>query len=162
MLRPERKTSLKEFTYKHSGITAVLMSVLFLYGLGLSVYQGFAAVCAYGVSWAVSYVILFAGACRHCPYYGKKCPIPLEGSCVHRFFERSPEPFGWRALFWATIAYGLRIAVPVFVFLQNRLMMNALVYFLVLSIFWVVHLRIAGCPNCTNHRCPLNPGCPDA
>jgi hypothetical protein len=30
-------------------------------------------------------------------------------------------------------------------------------YFFILTIFWIVHLRFTGCPNCINYQCPLNP-----
>ena len=51
------------------------------------------AVGGYLALWGLSYPVIYAGACRYCAYYGKACPIPLEGSCVHYFFKKSFGPF---------------------------------------------------------------------
>jgi hypothetical protein len=53
---------------------------------------------------------------------------------VHRFFAKKDKGFGSTQLAWATVAYAG-----------------------VLLLFWIIHLRLIGCPNCINTACPLNP-----
>jgi hypothetical protein len=76
---------------------------------------------------------------------------------VHRFFKRGEKRFGYQSLFWATVAYLLRIFVPAFVIVREQLLVQGITYFGILTFFWFVHLRITGCPNCINETCPLNP-----
>jgi hypothetical protein len=157
MLRPIRKQKVFEFSAKNNLFSALLLVALFLIGLPISFYDGLRGFAAYLALWAVSYFIIFAGACRYCVYYGKKCPIPMEGSCVHRFFEKKDSGFGWIQLIWATVVYLLRILVPAVIIIHDELLIWGLLYVTVLSLFWIVHLRFTGCPNCININCPLNP-----
>lgn len=137
--------------------TAVLLGLVFACGLGVTWTRSLWAAALYLGLWAFSYPLIYAGTCRACVYYGKKCPIPLEGSCVHKFFKKSDRPFGFRHLFWATVAYGLRVILPVIVIFRDRMVTWGILYFSLLSLFWIVHLKFTGCPNCMNARCPLNP-----
>ena len=100
---------------------------------------------------------LNAGTCRYCIYYGKKCPIPLEGSCVHKFFEKKKKSFGYMQLVWATVTYGFRVFLPVIFIFRYEMTGWGISYFSLLTVFWIIHLRFTGCPNCINVQCPLNP-----
>jgi hypothetical protein len=142
-------------------VTQAMLAVLFLSGLYISILYHPLASIPYILLWLASYLVLFAGTCRHCVYYGKACPVPLEGSMVCHVFPKSGKPFGWPALFFATIAYILRIGIPVVVLVQKRLLAEGIVFGLVFILFWAVHLFISGCPNCMNYPCPLNPGKPE-
>ncbi len=157
MLRPARKGKLAEFKSENNLVSILCLGVLFLIGLIISFYDGLRGIVAYLGLWAISYVIIYAGTCRYCAYYGRKCPIPLEGSCVQRFFEKKESGFGWIQLFWAAVVYLLRILVPAVMIIQNHLLIWGVVYGGVLALFWILHLRLTGCPNCINVQCPLNP-----
>jgi len=157
MLRPTRKGKLTEFRPENNLLSILFLGTLFLIGLIISSYDGLRGVTLYLGLWAISYFIIYAGTCRYCVYYGKKCAIPLEGSCVQRFFEKKDSGFGWIQLVWATVVYLLRILVPSVMIIRDRLMIWGLVYAVTLAIFWIIHLRFTGCPNCINIECPLNP-----
>ncbi len=157
MIRPGRKKYLSRFSAADNALTLMLLAAVFIIGMALSSFAGISAALLYLFLWAASYGVIYAGTCRYCAYYGKRCPIPLEGSCVHRFFAKKETGFGWMQLLWATLAYGLRVAVPVSVILSKSLAAWGALYFSVLIGFWAVHLRISGCPNCINTKCPLNP-----
>jgi len=158
MLRPGRKQHIKRFSISHNPITVILLGLLFLIGLAIAWQHSLGAALAYLGLWAVSYPVIYAGTCRYCAYYGNKCPIPLEGSCVHYFFEKKNPPFGLSQLLWATIAYALRVILPVIFIFKYEMTGWGIAFFAVLGGFWVVHLRFSGCPNCINTQCPLNPG----
>jgi hypothetical protein len=74
---------------------------------------------------------------------------------VHHFFSRSHKTFGYMQLFWALVAYALRTFIPVIAIFLYAAYLAGLAYALVLAAFWIVHLRITGCPNCRNVSCPL-------
>lgn len=157
LLRPKRKNRFSEFSIRHNAPTVLLLGALFACGLAISIQSGLPAIAAYLLLWGLSYLVIFAGTCRYCAYYGKRCPIPLEGSCVDRVFPKKAGKFGYWQLFWATAAYGLRILVPVWVILEYRLVGWGTAFGTILAGFWIVHLRVTGCPNCINTDCPLNP-----
>jgi len=157
MLRPGRKDRLTNFHIKNNFLTILFLTALFLSGFMISIKLKLPGVVAYVLLWGLSYLILFAGTCKNCVYYGKTCPVPLEGSCVHYFFKKGEEKFGYAALFWATIAYALRICIPVYIIFTSQLIIPGVIYFGILSVFWIIHLRFTGCPNCINYQCPLNP-----
>ena len=157
MLRPRRKARLNRFSFKDNYLTGILLAGLFACGLFISFAYGWPGLVVYIALWALSYGIIYAGTCRHCAYYGEKCPIPLEGSCVHHFFEKKTEGFGFMPLFWATLVYGLRVALPVYIIFEQAMINMGMVYAAIFLAFWVVHLRFSGCPNCINTECPLNP-----
>ena len=158
MIRPGRQQTIQRFSVSHNPITVILLGLLFLIGLAVIWQHSRVAVLAYLGLWAVSYPVIYAGTCRYCIYYGKPCPIPLEGSCVHHFFGKKDKPFGLAQLFWASTAYALRVSLPVIFIFKYGMAIQGGIYFLVLAGFWVVHLRFSGCPNCINTSCPLNPG----
>ncbi|BBO76339.1 hypothetical protein DSCW_37560 [Desulfosarcina widdelii] len=110
----------------------------------------------YLLLWLGSYGVIYAGACRDWVYYDKSCPIPLEGGCVHRFFRSGSGRFGVASLLWATFAYVMRVFLPLFIVVRERLVAIGLAHIGVLALFWIVHLYLAACPNCVNFRCPLN------
>jgi hypothetical protein len=157
VLKPNRKRNIAEFTIRDNLFSALLLAAVFLAGMAISFYDGLRGFAGYLALWVVSYFIIYAGTCRYCVYYGKKCPIPMEGSCVHKFFEKKDSGFGWIQLSCATIVYLLRIIVPAVIIIRDELFKWGLVYALILTVFWVVHLRLTGCPNCVNTECPLNP-----
>jgi len=157
VLRPIRNNKIAEFSANKNLFSILFLAALFLVGLFISFYDGLRGFASYLALWGVSYLIIYAGTCRYCVYYGKKCPIPLEGSCVHRFFEKKDSGFGWIQLVWATVVYLLRILVPAVIIIHDELLIWGLLYVAVLSLFWIVHLRFTGCPNCINRDCPLNP-----
>lgn len=157
MLRPGRKDRLTNFYMKNNFLTIFFLTALFFLGLLISLKLELAGAVSYILLWSISYLVLFAGACKNCVYYGKTCPVPLEGSCVNYFFKKGEEKFGYAALFWATIAYLLRICIPVYIIFAGQLIMIGAIYFGILSLFWIIHLRFSGCPNCINYQCPLNP-----
>ena len=84
----KRKKQLAEFTIKEYAINAGLMAILFLFGLYLSWKLSTFAGMLYLLLWLASYPIIHATTCRHCVYHGKRCPVPLEGSCSHLIFDR--------------------------------------------------------------------------
>jgi hypothetical protein len=160
MFKPKRKNHYPSFARERNMPQAVLLAGIFGLGFWISSFVGFRAVAGYLLLWVISYPVIYAGACRYCAYYGKKCPIPLEGSCVQYFFTRSEKPFGYTQLFWALVAYFLRMAVPVAAIVIHAAYFPGLILALLLTVFWIVHLRAAGCPNCVNVTCPLNPSFP--
>lgn len=157
MLRPNRKQNLAEFSADKNIFSIILLAALFLVGLTISFKYGLLCLIIYLLLWAVSYAIIYAGTCRYCVYYGKKCPIPLEGSCVHKFFKKKDTGFGWARILWATFVYLLRILVPLVIIIRDSLLVWGLSYTGTLVTFAMVHLWITGCPNCINIECPLNP-----
>lgn len=161
MIRPKRKAHVHAFTFAQNRLTALLLAALFLMGLSISWrYLNLLGVAAYFLLWAASYGVIFAGTCRYCAYYGRSCPVPLEGGLVHRFFPKKDTGFGFAQLAWATVAYGLRVTVPLLVIIREGLYGWGAAYAGVLALFWIIHLRIIGCPNCINSSCPLNSGNP--
>lgn len=156
-LRPGRKNRYAAFDGGRNLPQAILLAALFFLGLWLSARYGGWGAALYIVLWIVSYPVIYAGTCRYCAYYGKKCPIPLEGAWVHRFFPPAGKPFGPGQLFWALAAYVLRILVPVAAVITHGAYFSGLIFALLFIAFWVIHLRIAGCPNCINDACPMNP-----
>lgn len=157
LIRPGRKTRRPAFELRQKWLTALLLAAVFGAGLWLALLAGRYAIAAYLFLWAASYPVIYAGTCRDCPYYGKKCPVPLEGGLVHRVMRPGRGPFGCRQLLWAAAAYLMRGLVPVFAVFQQGCYGWGLVYVLLFAAFWIVHLRFSGCPNCINENCPLNP-----
>ncbi|MFZ5570754.1 MAG: hypothetical protein ACOZF0_10135 [Thermodesulfobacteriota bacterium] len=155
--RPRRKERYPAFPLKANLVTVLLLSAVFGMGFHLSLHFGLVGPVVYLALWALSYPLIYAGACRYCAYYGNRCPIPLEGSCVHRFVKPKRGGFGYPALAWATFAYGLRLAVPAVAIVAGKQWQEGLLFGATLSLFWLIHLRVSGCPNCINTDCPLNP-----
>ncbi|MGM0451992.1 MAG: hypothetical protein ACQERN_02350 [Thermodesulfobacteriota bacterium] len=155
-LRPGRQNPKAEFDLRQKWLTVLLLAGVFAAGMWLSFRFGGYGGLVYIALWIVSYPVIYAGTCRYCVYYGKKCPIPLEGSCVHYLFARSSQPFGFTRLIWATVAYLLRAVVPIAAMIHQAAFFGGAVYLLLLTAFWFVHLRITGCPHCINTTCPLN------
>ena len=139
-------------------MTIGLFVALFVCGLFISNGAGWEGLCTYMALWVASYGVIYAGTCRYCSYFGKQCPIPLEGSMVHRFLGKKENGFGYIQLFWAAVAYSLRILVPVIVIFTDRRYGWGVLFLAVFVLFWINHLWIAGCPHCVNDQCPLNPG----
>lgn len=157
MLRAKRKARLNRFSPKDNFLTVLLLLGLFTYGLFISFAYGWTGIAGYLALWALSYPVIYAGACRYCAYYGESCPIPLEGGWVHRFFKKKQEGFGLTALVWATLSYGLRVILPVVIIIDHDLYRVGIIYVGLFIVFWIIHLRFCGCPNCINTECPLNP-----
>lgn len=158
MLTANRKNHLSEFSLKIKLPTALLLALLFCLGFWISLEMRWMGAPLYLLLWIGSYGVIYAGACRDCVYYGKSCPIPMEGSCVHRFFSPRRGRFGVASLLWATFAYVMRVFLPLLIVVRKRLVVIGLAYVGVLTLFWIVHLYLTGCPNCVNFRCPLNSG----
>lgn len=152
----KRKSRLSEFTIKEYGINGVLIAILFLFGLFLSWKLSAFAMLLYLVLWAASYFVLYAMTCRNCTNYGKTCPVPLEGSCVQRFFSRG-ENFGLLAGAGAVLAYFLRVCIPYVAIFHSGSILYFFFYTGVFAFFFYALLYHTGCPNCTNVQCPLNP-----
>ncbi|MDZ7831440.1 MAG: hypothetical protein U5L07_06790 [Desulfobacterales bacterium] len=161
MLKARRKARLKRFSFKDNYLSVLLLAGLFACGFIISLAYGWPGIVVYLALWALSYGIIYAGTCRHCAYYGEKCPIPLEGSCVPRFFEKKDSGFGFMPLVWATLVYGLRVILPVYIIFEQSMVFAGVIYLLLFLAFWMVHLRFSGCPNCINTDCPLNPDYPE-
>jgi hypothetical protein len=157
MLRPKKKISLSTFSRKDNFLTTSLLELLFLLGLVVSILESIYATLIYVGLWVFSYFVVYAGACRGCVYYGKSCPVPLEGTCVHHVFKFKKDSFGYHSLVWASFAYLLRVSVPLFLIITRRLYVFGFFYVCVIAVFWFIHLRISGCPHCINKACPLNP-----
>jgi hypothetical protein len=157
VLRAKRRNRYARFPRHANQGNLVLLTALFLSGLAISRRLKRTGIAVYLILWALSYYVIYAGTCRHCPYYGKRCPIPLEGGLVNSFCAPGSQRFGYAALFWALIAYLLRTMLPASVMLHDRLLKQGSAYFGILAAFWVNHLFIEGCPNCINTACPLNP-----
>jgi hypothetical protein len=157
MIKAKRRNRYKTFPLKTNLATSLILGCIFLHGLILSFKIEPFGLFAYLVLWVVSYFIIYAGTCRNCVYYGKRCPVPLEGSCVNRFFKKGEQPFGYFSLIAATLAYLFRVAVPIAAIALDRMLVQGSVYIGLLILFWVIHLRVTGCPNCVNESCPLNP-----
>lgn len=152
----KRKSRLTEFTIREYGINGVLLAILFLLGLLLSWKLSWFVGLLYLVFWAASYAVLYAMTCRNCANYGKSCPVPLEGSCVQRFFSRG-EKFGFMAGVGVLLAYFLRVCIPYVIIFQMGLALYFLLYTCVFVGFFYVLLYRTGCPNCINTKCPFNP-----
>lgn len=158
MALAKRRGSIEKFSWKDNLATRLTLIALFLLGLYISAQWGLWASVAYVLLWVASDLVLFAGTCRRCAYYGRSCPIPLEGSIVCRVIPKSEKPFTGSAILYASIAYVLRVGLPVGVILQDRLVFEGILLGLIFILFWVSNLLLSGCPNCINYPCPLNPG----
>lgn len=156
MLTHERENHFSEFPLYANVPTRLLLALLFFLGGWISLGMGVSGLIGYLLLWIASYGVIYAGTCRHCAYYGRTCPIPLEGSCVHHFFGRGHGRFGFPGLMWAVAAYALRVFLPLFIVVRDGRVATGLGYAGVLALFWIVHLFVSGCPNCVNARCPLN------
>ncbi len=152
----KRKNRLTEFTIKEYGINGFMIAALFLIGLYITLELSLIATFLYLVAWVASYFVLYALTCRNCTNYGKICPVPLEGSCVNRFFSRGAK-FGLMAAAGAVLAYFLRVCIPYAAIIQSESILNFVLYTGVFVLFFYVLLYHTGCPNCTNEQCPLNP-----
>ena len=152
----KRKKRLSEFTIKEYGINAVLMAILFLFGLYLSWKLSTFAGMLYVLLWLASYPIIHTTTCRHCVYYGKQCPVPLEGGCSHLLFERGNN-FGILAGIGGLLAYFLRICIPYMSIIQAGSYFNFVLYSGMLVLFFYVLFYHTGCPNCVQTKCPMNP-----
>jgi len=157
MIKTKRRGRYTEFPIKANLAVALVLGFIFFHGLILSLRIKPFGAPAYLFLWIASYFVIYMGTCRSCIYYGKRCPVPLEGSCVNRFFKKSEKPFGYFSLLAASFAYLLRIAVPIVAIAVDRIFIQGGVYVGLLILFWTVHLRFTGCPNCINGSCPLNP-----
>jgi hypothetical protein len=157
MLKFRRKNHYTEFSTQANRKTVILLSVFFLLGLLISTRRAMRGILSYLSLWILSYPIIYAGTCRNCPYYGKRCPIPFEGSCVQHFFARGNGSFGYAELFWASVTYLIRMLIPLRIILSERLIALGSVYFGIAGAFWGNHFLIEGCPNCINTACPINP-----
>lgn len=158
MHRLRCKERLPFFPARKKTATILLLISMFACGLFISADAGWIGITTYIELWIASYAIIYAGTCRYCTYFGKQCPIPLEGSMVHRFFKKKQSGFGYLQLLWATVVYLLRVLMPVIVIFIHRLYAWGLVFFAIFVLFWINHLWVAGCPHCINDECPLNPG----
>jgi hypothetical protein len=157
MIKAKRRSRHAEFPVKTNLATILILCFIFFHGLVLSLRIKPFGAPLYLFLWIFSYFVIYAGTCRNCVYYGKRCPVPLEGSCVNRFFKKGEKPFGYYSLLAASFAYLLRVAVPIAVIAVDRILIQGGLYIGMLFLFWVVHLRVTGCPNCINESCPLNP-----
>jgi hypothetical protein len=157
LLRPKRKQHISQFSLSDNYLSVILLGMVFMCGLFIVWTHSLLPVAAYLGLWAFSYIIIYTGTCRYCIYYGKKCPIPFEGSCVPKFFKKKDKPFGYLHLLWAATAYGFRVVLPVFFIFKYTMTGWGIAYFSLLTLFWIIHLRFTGCPNCINTQCPLNP-----
>jgi len=157
MFRPKRKEKLSEFSGGKNYPAVLLLSAFFICGLLISYKYRLTGIALYFGLWILSYFTIYAGACRYCVYYGKKCPVPLEGSCVHRFFDKKETGSGIYQFFWAAVAYVLRVLLPVVIIFHETLYVPGIIYAGLFIVFWIVHILFTGCPNCINNRCPLNP-----
>ena len=157
LLRVRRKNRYEEFTIQNKLLNSILLVMLFTCGLYISHSMGIPAIIIYAALWVLSYIVIYAGTCRYCAYYGKGCPIPLEGSMAHRFFSKKEGGFGASQLGWAFVSYLMRIAVPMFIVFYQGMIIPGIIFFAIFSFFGIVHQQIAGCPNCINESCPLNP-----
>ncbi|PKL39652.1 MAG: hypothetical protein CVV44_05370 [Spirochaetae bacterium HGW-Spirochaetae-1] len=157
MFRVKRKAHRTEFSSRDTTGAAFLLASLFLMGLYLSWKGGPYHAALYILLWVLSYIVIYAGTCRHCAYYGKNCPVPLEGQCVHYFFKSSGKPFTFMALFWASVSYLLRVIVPAYILVVHAMVFFGAVYLGIFILYWFLHLRITGCSKCVNTGCPLNP-----
>lgn len=157
MFKARRKDRYTTFPPKANSLTGFLLGIFFFLGFLISLRFRARGAAAYLGSWALSYIVIYSGTCRNCVYYGKPCPIPLEGSCVHYFLKRGESAFGYSSLFWATVTYLLRILVPSFIIFRYRRLGFGIAYFVVFLLFWAIHLWVSGCPNCINTSCLLNP-----
>ena len=155
-LKPKRKAKLSEFTIIEYGINGGLMAILFLFGLFLSWKLSTFAGLLYVLLWVASFPLIHATTCRNCVYYGKQCPVPLEGGCSHLMFERGNN-FGVFAGLGGLVAYFLRVCIPYVAIIQAGSIMNFVLYTGVLALFFYVLLYHTGCPNCINTKCPMNP-----
>lgn len=154
MGKPTRKPGYKEFPARGRR-TPILLGLLFACGLAVS--GKLRGMAAYLMLWALSYAVIYTGTCRNCAYYGVRCPIPLEGSEVHRFCAKGSGRFGYDALLWASVAYVLRVMLPLVIILRRRMLRTGILYSGLLGAFWINHLFVEGCPHCINTACPLNP-----
>lgn len=157
MFKAKRKNTYPSYPAHANAPTVILLTALFLIGGYLCYTRSIFVAIVYILLWVISYLIIYAGTCRYCIYYGKRCSVPLEGSCVGFFFKKRDSHFGYRALGWAIIAYIVRIVLPVYILTQQKLFGWGCLYGGIFLAFWIVHLYITGCPNCMNRNCPLNP-----
>ncbi|BBO78525.1 hypothetical protein DSCW_59420 [Desulfosarcina widdelii] len=152
----KRKKKLDKFTLKEYGINAVLMAIIFLFGLYFSWELSNFAGMLYLLLWVASYFVIHATTCRNCVYHGKQCPVPLEGGCSHLTFERGNN-FGLIAGVGGLLAFFLRLCIPYVAIIKAGSMMYFVLYSGIVILFFYVLLYHTGCPNCINTKCPMNP-----
>jgi hypothetical protein len=154
--RIKRKDRLSEFTIKEYGVNAAIIAALFLFGLCLSWDLSAFAALLYLLMWAASYILIHATTCRNCVYYGKPCPVPLEGGCSHLMFDRGNN-FGFLAGLGGLLAYFLRVCIPYVAIIQAGSFIYFALYTGVIALFFYVLFYHTGCPNCIQTKCPMNP-----
>ena len=152
----KRKARLTEFTIRQYGVNGAIMAALFVFGLYLSASLSTFALLLYVLLWVASFVLIHATTCRHCAYYGKQCPVPLEGSCSHLLFERGSN-FGVMAGLGGLLAYVLRVCIPYVAIFHMGSLWIFVLYTGLIAIFFYVLLYHTGCPNCISTKCPMNP-----
>lgn len=157
VFRAKRKKELNEFSAGDKIINSLLLLLLFFTGLYISLQMGVEAVVLHIVSWILSFVVIYAGACRYCAYYGKGCPVPLEGGLVHIFFKKKDSGFGITQLAWAGLTYALRVIIPTIAVIKLGLFVEGIIFYSIFILFNILHSLVVGCPNCINRDCPLNP-----
>ena len=155
-IKIKRKKRLSEFTIKEYGINGFFMTILFLFGLYLSYTLSIYAMFLYLLFWVGSYFVIHGTTCRNCVYYGKRCPVPFEGSCSHIIFSRGKK-FGLISIIGAGLAYILRICIPYVAIFHNDSVSYFILYSAIFLLFLYVLFFHTGCPNCINIRCPMNP-----
>ncbi len=154
----KRRGRIPVFGLKDNIIEVIALLGLFGFGLYISILYHPILSIVYLILWVSSYFVLYIGTCRYCAYYGKSCPVPLEGSLVCHVIKKSDKPFTFIALVYATIAYLLRVGVPVYVIVYKHLLIEGVIFVTLFVLFWAIHLLHSACPNCINYNCPLNPG----
>jgi hypothetical protein len=157
MLQFRRRNHYTEYPTQSNRKSMILLTAFFMFGLLISARRAILGMVTYLGLWILSYPVIYAGTCRSCPYYGKRCPVPLEGSCVQHFVRRGNGSFGYPELFWASVTYLLRMLMPLHIIKSDRLITLGSVYLTITGAFWVNHFLVEGCPNCINTACPFNP-----
>jgi len=152
----KRKNRLVEFTIKEYGLNAVLMSILFLFGLYLSWKLSSFAGMLYVLLWLASYPIIHATTCRNCVYHGKQCPVPFEGGCSHLTSDRGND-FGLFAGLGGLLAYFLRVCIPYAALFNSGSVLFFILYTANIVILFFALFLYTGCPHCINEKCPMNP-----
>ncbi len=157
-LRARRKGQFEQWPPLYTGAIGALTLLLFLEGIFIVAPHGLFHVSVVLVLWILSYPVIYYGMCRTCTYYGRRCPVPGEGSLVHYFLNRREASPGWSAWTMVGLCYVMRLGYPLICLVRfHTPWWYGVVYGFSIMAFTVVLTRMIGCPYCTRNTCPLNP-----
>ena len=85
--------------------------------------------------------------------------MPGEGNLAHLFFKQSDSPEQLVDYLGVMLCYGMRIGYPLALLFIKGEGFNLIGFILILTtiLFFMIHMKVIGCPHCKKTTCPGNP-----